>query len=122
MASRKGERHRHRGRIGESGQASVELVAILPALVVCVLIAGHALAAGWALWSAAGAARAGARAEHVGGDGEAVALRALPGLLRRDAEVESEDGIRVEVRVPALLPGGSGPMLGASARLDPGDD
>ena len=104
-----------------SGQASVELVAILPALVVCVLIAAHALSAGWALWSAAGAARAGARAELLGDDGEAAARRALPGPLREDAKVESEDGIRVEVRAPALLPGGQGPRLGAAAQLDPGD-
>ena len=123
MASEREQDHRHRGRHVRltAGQASVELVAILPALVVCVLIAGHALAAGWALWSAAGAARAGARAEHVGGDGEAAARRALPGALRRDAEVESDDVIRVEVRAPALLPGGRGPVLSASARLDPAD-
>ncbi len=106
---------------GGGGQASVELVAILPALVVCVLIAGHALAAGWALWSAAGAARAGARAEQVDGTGEAVARRALPGALRRGARIESEDGIRVEVRAPMLLPNGEGPRLGAAASLDPGD-
>jgi pilus assembly protein CpaE len=105
----------------ERGQASVELVAILPALVLCVLIAGHAVAAGWALWSAAGAARAGARAEHVGGDGEAVARRALPGSLRAGAEVEGGDAIRVEVRAPVLLPGGTGPVLSASASLDPAD-
>jgi hypothetical protein len=105
----------------ERGQASVELVAILPALVVCVLIAGHAVAAGWALWSAAGAARAGARAEHVGGDGEAAARRALPGSLRADAEVEGGDAIRVEVRAPVLLPGSTGPVLSASASLDPTD-
>jgi hypothetical protein len=120
MAS-EGTRNRHRGRKSTTGQASVELVAILPALVVCVLIAGHALAAGWALWSAAGAARAGARAEHVGGDGEAVARRALPGALRDGARVESEDGIRVEVRTPVLLPGARGPVLSASSELDPGD-
>jgi hypothetical protein len=105
----------------ESGQASVELVAILPALIVCVLISGHAVAAGWALWSAAGAARAGARAEHVGGDGEAAARRALPGSLRAGAEVEGGDAIRVEVRAPVLLPGGRGPVLSASASLDPAD-
>jgi hypothetical protein len=113
---------RERSRFGrQSGQASVELVAILPALVVCVLIAAHALAAGWALWSAAGAARAGARAELLGQDGEAAARRALPAALREDAKFESGDGIRVEVRAPGLLPGGDLPRLGAAARLDPDD-
>lgn len=107
---------------GQAGQASVELVAILPALVVCVLIAAHGVAAGWALWSAANAARAGARAEHVGGDGEAVARRALPGRLREGAEIESgEASLKVDVRSPALLPGTSPGSLEASARLDPGD-
>ena len=128
MASERDQRHRPRRRNGEPGQASVELVAILPALVICVLIAGHGLAAGWALWSAASAARVGARAEHVGGvggDGEAVARRALPGALRGDARIRSDDGVRVEVRAPMLfpneLPGSEGPRLGAAARLDPGD-
>lgn len=112
------------GERGEGGQASVELVAILPALVVCVLIAGHALAAGWALWSAAGAARAGARAGHVGGDAEAVARRSLPGALRRDSRVEAEQGggvVRVRVRAPVLLPGVEGPLLSVSSALDPAD-
>jgi len=110
----------------QAGQASVELVAILPALVVCVLIAAHGVAAGWALWSAASAARAGARAEHVGGDGEAAARRALPGTLRRGAEIGRRDGeegpaIRVGVRVPLLLPGAEGPAISVTTALDPAD-
>lgn len=112
-------------RLGaEPGQASVELLAILPALIVCVTIAAAALPAGWALWSAANAARAGARAEHVGGDGEAVARRALPGGLRRDASArrdESADGVRVSVPAPALLPGSDPVPVEVSTRLDPGD-
>jgi hypothetical protein len=104
------------------GQASVELVAILPAIAVCVLIAAQGAAAGWALWTAGNAARAGARAEHVGGDGEAAARRALPGRLRESAAVTNEDGIRVKVAVPSLLPGVSlGSITGAS-RLEAGSD
>jgi hypothetical protein len=121
MPSEGGDRHRGRRGHRSAGQASVELVAILPALAVCVLIAGHGLVLGWALWSAAGAARAGARAEHVGGDGEVVARRALPGALRQGAEVDSEDGITVEVHPPMLLPGGRGPALEVTAQLDPAD-
>ena len=108
----------------ESGQASVELVAIIPALLVCALIAGQGVAAGWALWSAADSARLGARAEHVGGDGEAVARRALPGVLRRGAEVDEDSGdgaVRVGVRPPGLLPGLRTEPMRAAARLDPGD-
>lgn len=101
-----------------SGQASVEFVAVLPALAVCLILAGQAVAAGWALWSAGVAARAGARAEHVGGDPEAAARRALPGPLRAGAVIRSGDGIRVRVRVPPLVPGVELPSVAASSSLD----
>jgi hypothetical protein len=101
-----------------SGQASVEFVAVLPALAVCLILAGQAVAAGWALWSAGVAARAGARAAHVGGSPEAVARRVLPGPLRGDAVIRSDDGVRVRVRVPALVPGVELPFVAASSRLD----
>jgi len=104
---------------GERGQASVELVAVLPALIVCALIAGHLVAAGWALWSAANAARAGARADLVGGDAESAARGALPVSMRRGATVAGEDRTRVSVRVPALLPGARLGRLSASASLAP---
>jgi hypothetical protein len=101
-----------------SGQASVEFVAVLPALAVCLILAGQAVAAGWALWSAGNAARAGARAEAVGADPETAARQALPGPLRRDAMIRSGDGVRVKVRVPALVPGVVLPSVAASSTLD----
>jgi pilus assembly protein CpaE len=102
----------------ESGQASVEFVAVLPALAVCLILAGQAMAAGWALWSAGVAARAGARAEKVGGNPEAVARRALPVPLRRSAAIRSDDGVRVRVRVPSLVPGVELPNVAASSTLN----
>jgi hypothetical protein len=102
-----------------TGQASVELISVLPALGLCLLIAAQAVAAGWALWTAGNAARAGARAEHVGGNGVDVARRALPGPLRREAEVRSGDGLRVTVRVPSLFPGASMPAVSAGSSLEP---
>lgn len=105
---------------GERGQASVELIAVVPALVVCVLIAGQAVAAGWALWSAGNAARAGARAEHVGRDAEPVARGALPGRMREDAEVGSRDGVRVTVAVPGVVPGAQPSAVTAASTLDAG--
>jgi hypothetical protein len=102
------------------GQASVEFVAVLPALAVCLVIAAQAVAAGWALWSAGNAARAGARAEHVGSDAAAAARRALPAPLRAGAEIRSGDGVRVRVRVPALLPLVEMPSVSAASRLDAG--
>jgi hypothetical protein len=102
----------------EPGQASVELLAILPALVVCVVIAASALPAGWALWSAANAARAGARAEHVGGDGAQVARRALPGGFRRGGQTSVEGAVKVEVEAPSLV-GGEPLPLSVGTKLDP---
>jgi pilus assembly protein CpaE len=105
-------------RSQEAGQASVEFVAVLPALAVCLILAGQAVTAGWALWSAGVAARAGARAELVGGDPKAAARRALPGPLRGGAVIRSHDGVRVRVRVPALVPGVELPSVTASSTLD----
>ena len=51
------------------GQASVELVATIPALVIAVLLVAEFASVGYSLWSAGVAARAGARAAYVGGDG-----------------------------------------------------
>jgi hypothetical protein len=102
-----------------AGQASVELLAILPALVVCVLLAAHWLSAGWALWSAGNAARAGARAEHVGSDGESVARRAVPGALRGRARSEAGEPTRVTVRAPGLLPGVAPVPISVESKLDP---
>ena len=101
-----------------SGQASVEFVGVLPALAVCLILAGQAVSAGWALWSAGVSARAGARAEQVGGDPEATARRTLPGPLRGGAVIRSDDGVRVRVRVPALVPGIELPTVAASSTLD----
>ena len=104
---------------GENGQASAELVAIVPLLVLAVVAAAQMGAAGWALWSAANAARAGARAEHVGGDGKDVALAALPQPLRETATVSDEEGLSVRVKAPGLVPGIPRIPVTAAANLDP---
>ena len=69
---------------GDKGQASVELVAAIPALVLVALMAAQLALAGYALWSAGVAARAGARAAYVGGNAErledvARSMRDAPG-------------------------------------------
>src|SRR5919197_6379582 len=88
-----------------TGQASVELVATLPALIVVALLVAQLGIAGWALWSAANAARAGARAAYVGGSAGAAARSALPGPLREGAKVRSAGNNGVSVRAPGLVPG-----------------
>jgi hypothetical protein len=104
----------------ESGQASVELVAVIPALLVGVLVAAQIGLVGYTLWSAGAAARAGARAALVGGDAEEAARSSLPELLRERASVSGEDEVEVRVRVPMLVPGLPAVPLEAATALGPG--
>ena len=90
---------------------------MLPALAACLVIAAQTVVVGWALWSAGNAARAGARAEEVGSDAKAAARRALPSALRDGAAIRSGDGVRVKVRVPAIVPGVSLPSVTAASTL-----
>jgi hypothetical protein len=104
----------------EEGTASVELVAAVPFLLLAVLVAAQLALAGQALWSAAIAARAGARAALVGGDARAVAQRALPPSLRREAQVSDVDGVVVRIAIPRLLPALPRLMVGAESGLGDG--
>jgi hypothetical protein len=105
----------------EGGTASVELIAMVPFLLLAVLVAAQIGLAGQALWSAAVAARAGARAALVGGDAKAAARRALPSSMRAGASVSDGDEVSVRVGVPRLLPGLPRLTVGAKATLGPGD-
>ena len=109
-------------RADQRAQASVELVAVLPLLAILVLAAGQLVVAGYALWSAGAAARAGARAAHVGGDAEAAARSALPEPLRGTARVRDAGPVEVRVEAPALIPGLRAIPLRASADLGAGSD
>jgi hypothetical protein len=104
---------------GQRGQASVELVAAIPVLLAAALLAAQLALAGWALWSAGSAARAGARAALVGGDPRAAALRGLPPPLRDGARVATDGGVSVRVAVPGPLPAGRGLAVSAATALDP---
>ncbi len=108
------------GPPGERGQASVELLAVIPALALLLVLAAQVAVVGWSLWSAEGAARAGARAVAVGGDAAGAARSALPSALRSSASVSTADGVRVSLGVPALAPGLPEIDVGAAAHL-PGD-
>jgi hypothetical protein len=103
----------------DDGQASVELLGVLPAVLVAGAVAWQLALAGHAAWSAAGAARSAARAELVGRDARRAARSALPAALERGLRVERRrDGkVRVRVRVPLLLRWRHGPSLTATARL-----
>lgn len=109
-----------RVRGAESGQASVELVAVLPLLCVLAAVLWQASLAGWAWWMAGNAAVAAARAEAVSGAGRAGALSALPDALEGGARVRvsAAGDVRVAVRVPSLLGLDLG-RVAASARMEP---
>jgi hypothetical protein len=109
-----------RSRRRARGQASVEFVALLPALAAFLAIAAQTAVVGWALWAAGNAARAGARAQEVGSDARTAARRALPGALRAGAVIRDGDGVRVKVRVPVLVPGVTLPSVSAASRLGDG--
>ena len=90
-------------RSAESGQATVELVAPLPLLLVVALTAAALLAAHAAGEHAGQAAQAGAMALLQGGDPREAARTALPRTAREDAKIEI-DGRRVTVRVRPRVP------------------
>ncbi len=104
---------------GERAQASAELVAVVPLVLLAVLALGQLTAAGWALASAGEAARAGARAAHVGVRAAAAARAAIPGALE-PAEIRVDGNeVRVRVQAPALVPGLPAIPVSAAAALDP---
>jgi pilus assembly protein CpaE len=89
----------------EGGQAAVEFVAVLPFVVVAALVAWQLVLVGHVAWSAAGAARSGARAALVGRDAGQAARSALPASLRRATHVArlTGGGVRVSVPVPLVV-------------------
>lgn len=82
----------------EAGQATVELVAALPALLLAGLFALQLLAAGYALTLADGAAEAGALALATGRPAPAAVRDALPGWAEEEVEVSVRGG-QVTVRL-----------------------
>jgi len=86
------------------GQASVELVAALPALVLAGLVALQLLLAGYAMTLADGAAEAGALALASGGSAAGAARAALPGWAEDDVAVAVRGGtVTVRLRPPSPL-------------------
>jgi hypothetical protein len=103
-AFRKAEPSRRTSSSG--GQASVELVVLLPVVVLVFGVAYQALLAGQAVWEARVAARAAARAHALGADAAVAARSHLRPGLERGLRVKagSEGEVRVSVRIPAVLP------------------
>lgn len=106
---------------GQRGQATVELVALLPVLAGLGCALWQAVVAGQAAWLAGSAARAAARAAAVGGDPSAAARSALPKALEHGLRVRRrEDGeVEVLVAVPAVIGRRALTHVSAHARLRP---
>jgi TadE-like protein len=105
----------------QDGQATVELIALLPC--VAALLAGlwQAVLMAHAQWAATAAARAAARAQAVGADPERAARAHLEPWLEPGLRVGARAGgeVRIAVRIPGL-PGL--PSIGharAAARFEP---
>jgi hypothetical protein len=93
------------GQVAAGGQATVELVAALPALLLAALIALQLLCAGYAATLADGAAEAGALALSAGEPARSAALGALPGWASDRAEVSvASRRVTVRLRPPSPLP------------------
>lgn len=90
--------------MSERGQATVELVAALPALLLAALVALQLLVVGYAMTLADGAAEAGALALASGGSAGDAARGALPGWAEDDVTVAVEGGeVSVRLRPPSPL-------------------
>ena len=86
------------------GQASVELLAGIPALVLAGLVALQLLATGYSLTLADGAAEAGAMALAAGEPAAPAVREALPGWARGRADVDVRGGrLTVRLRPPSPL-------------------
>jgi len=89
---------------GQLGQASVETLAVVPFVFVVGAVVWQLALAGHTAWQCAQAARAAARAEVVGKDGESAARSLLPDYLETGLEVDAQGdgGARVTVLMPML--------------------
>jgi uncharacterized protein (UPF0333 family) len=93
-------RHVH----GERGQATLEVLGLLPVLLAVAIAGAQLLAVGYSSVLAGNAAEAGALALAGGADPRASVRAALPGWSRTHARVSVSEGqVRVRIRPPSLL-------------------
>lgn len=120
-APRRATRRRATARLSDQrGQATVELVALLPLIAALAAILWQAVVAGQAVWFAGSAARAAARATAVGGDPRIAALHVLPGRLEHGLKIDrldGSDGVHVGIAIPAVIGGLRLGTVSANARF-----
>jgi hypothetical protein len=89
---------------GEEGQATVELLAGIPALVLAGLVSLQLLATGYSLTLADGAAEAGAMALAAGKPARPAVEQALPGWAQGRTHVDVDGGhLTVRLEPPSPL-------------------
>jgi hypothetical protein len=89
---------------GERGQASVELLGMVPALIALALGILQLFAVGYAGILAGNAAEAGALALAAGADAESGVREALPGWSRARARISVDDGlVTVRLQPPSAM-------------------
>jgi hypothetical protein len=89
---------------GQRGQASVELLGAVPAILLLGLVAFQLLAVGYSAVLAGNAAEAGALAVAGGADARDAARGAVPGWSRARMDVKAEGGrVDVTMRPPAPI-------------------
>ncbi len=88
----------------DTGQASVELVAVLPLVAAVFAALWQVTLVGYAEWAASAAARAAARADAVGSDPARAARAHLARSLEHGLSVRSVRAgtVRVAVRIPTV--------------------
>ena len=101
----------------EHGQATVELLGVVPAVLVAGLVVWQLILVGHTAWLSAHAARVAARADLVGEDPAAAARSALPSGLEKGLELDGSKTVRVPV--PIVHHGWHGPVkIAARASLE----
>ncbi len=109
----------------DRGQASVELLGALPALLIVLAMAWQLVLAGHTAWQTANAAKVAARAQAVGKDPIKAAKSALPGYLKEELVVKTTDkqghraNVKVQVQVPLILHRWSMPLSVSSTAGPP---
>lgn len=106
---------------GERGQASIELIALLPAMAIVALALWQCALAARSTALAAAGAKAAARAVAIGSDPSTALGRSLPADATRNALVRAdrEGRVTVTLPVPVVVIGGAFGRVSASARFEP---
>jgi pilus assembly protein CpaE len=106
---------------GQTGQAAVELIGVLPFVALLAMLLWQLVVAGQAAWLAGSAARAAARANAVDADAPTAARAVLPEGLERGLRVRSSpDGdVTVTLAVPSVVGDFALASVDGRARFEP---